>query len=86
MMENKINSQIELYKRIKPALRTKKHELMAAGIKIVTEKDIWNYNKENKWRNGKGLTIASMVDDVLNTDNGIYEEYVLKKLNIKDDE
>ncbi|MCX4365838.1 MAG: hypothetical protein OSJ70_08735 [Bacilli bacterium] len=85
-MENKINSQTELYKRIKPALRTKKHELMAAGIKIVTEKDIWNYNKENKWRNGKGLTIASMVDDVLNTDNGIYEEYVLKKLNIKDDE
>ena len=85
-MENKINSQTELYKRIKPALRTKKHELMAAGIKIVTEKDIWNYNKENKWRNGKGLTIASMVDDVLNTDNGIYEEYVLKKFNIKDDE
>ncbi len=85
-MENKINSQTELYKRIKPALRTKKHELIAAGIKIVTEKDIWDYNKENKWRNGKGLTIASMVDDILNTDNNIYQEYVIKKLNIKDDE
>lgn len=85
-MENKINSQTELYKRLMPALRTKKHELIAAGIKIVTEKDIWNYNKENKWRNGKGLTIASMVDDVLNTDNNIYQDYVIKKLNIKDDE
>lgn len=85
-MENKINSQAELYKRIKPALRTKKHELQAAGIKIVTEKDIWDYNKENKWRNGKGLTIAAMVDDVLNTDNNVYQNYVIKKLNIKDDE
>lgn len=85
-MENKINTQTELYKRLKPALRTKKHELMAAGIKIVTEKDIWDYNKENKWRNGKGLTIASMVDDILNTDNNIYQNYVIKKLNIKDDE
>ncbi|MDE6141475.1 MAG: post-transcriptional regulator [Bacilli bacterium] len=85
-MENKINSQTDLYKRIKPALRTKKHELIAAGIKIVSEKDIWDYNKENKWRNGKGLTIASMVDDVLNTDNNVYQDYVIKKLNIKDDE
>lgn len=85
-METKINSQTELYKRLMPALRTKKHELMASGIKIITEKDIWDYNKENKWRNGKGLTIATMVDDVLNTDNNVYYEYVLKKLNIKDDE
>ena len=85
-MENKINSQMELYKRIKPALRTKKHELMASGIKIIGEKDIWNYNKENKWRNGKGLTIASMVDDVLNTPNEVYYDYFIKKMNIKDDE
>lgn len=85
-MENKINSQMELYKRIKPALRTKKHELISTGIKIVTEKDIWDYNKENKWKNGKGLTIAIMVDDVLNTDNQAYYDYALKKLNIKDDE
>lgn len=77
-METKINSQTELYKRLMPALRTKKHELMASGIKIITEKDIWDYNKENKWRNGKGLTIATMVDDVLNTDNNVYYEYVLK--------
>lgn len=85
-MENKINSQMELYKKIKPALRTKKHELVASGIKIVTEKDIWDYNKENKWRNARGLSLAMMVDDVLNTNNNIYQEYVLKKLNIKDDE
>lgn len=85
-MENKINTQVELFNKIKPALRTKKHELIASGIKIVTEKDIWDYNKEMKWKNGKGLTIATMVDDVLNTDNKAYYDYVLNKLNIKDDD
>lgn len=80
-MEKKINSQNELYRRVLPALRTKKHELIRNGIKLVKEIDIWNYNKDNKWKNVTGLTLASMVDDILNTEDKKYEDYVLEKIN-----
>lgn len=80
-MESKINSQKDLFNHLLPALRTKKHELIAKGIKIVTEYDIWNYNKVTNWINSKELTLAMMVDNILNTDDKIYEEYVINKMN-----
>jgi len=80
-MEKTINSQTELYKKVLPALRTKRHELMLNGIKIVKEIDIWNYNKEYNWKNAKNLTLASMVDDILNTNDKSYENYVIEKIN-----
>lgn len=79
-MESKFNSQTELYNKVKPALTTKKDELIRSGIKFVREIDIWEYNKEYNWKRGKGLTLASIVDDILNTDEKLYEEYVLKRL------
>lgn len=83
-MENKFNSQMELFNKLKPAMRTKKHELMRKGIKFVKEKDIWEYNKEFNWRQATGLTLASMVNDILNTNDKNYEEYVLKKIKDSD--
>lgn len=80
-MENKIKTQNELYSKVKPALRTKRHELFMNGIKIVKEIDIWNYNKENNWRNARGLTLAGMVDNILNTSEEEYEKYVIDKIN-----
>lgn len=80
-MENKIKTQNELYSKVKPALRTKRHELFMNGIKIVKEIDIWNYNKENNWRNARGLTLAGMVDNILNTSDEEYEKYVVDKIN-----
>jgi hypothetical protein len=80
-MENRITTQNDLYKKLKPALRTKKHELILNGIRFVKEIDIWNYNKENNWVNAKGLTIAGMVDNILNTSDKDYEKYVLDKIN-----
>ena len=68
-MDSKISTQNELYLKLKPALRTKKHELFLNGIKYVKEIDIWNYNKEVNWRNARGLTLASMVDNILNTNS-----------------
>ena len=80
-MESKITTQNDLYKKLKPALRTKKHELILNGIKFVKEIDIWNFNKEYNWSNAKGLTIAGMVDNILNTSDKDYEKYVLDKIN-----
>lgn len=75
-----IKSQEELLNRLKPALRTKRNELELAGIRIVTEKDIWNYNI-SKWKNSTGLTLADLVDDILNTNNKEYEDYVINIIN-----
>ena len=80
-MDSKFTSQNELFLKLKPALRTKKHELILNGIKIVKESDIWNYNKEYNWKKAKGLTIASMVDNILNTSDSEYEKFVIDKIN-----
>ena len=39
----------ELYKRIKPALITKKNEMHRDGYIYIKEEDIWNYLKEIKY-------------------------------------
>lgn len=83
-MENNFNTQNELFNKVKPALRTKKNELARNGIKFVSEIDIWEYNKNYNWRNAKGLTLASIVNDILNTDDKLYQEFALKR--IKDSE
>lgn len=80
-MEKKINNQRDLYNKVLPALKTKRSELLRSGIRIVKEEDIWNYNKEYKWKSATSLTLASIVDDILNTDNKEYEDYVIKKIN-----
>lgn len=80
MMENKFNSQTELFNKLRPAIRTKKHELIRNGIKFVKETDIWEYNKEYNWRQATGLTLAGMVNDILNTSDKNYEKYALKKI------
>ncbi|MCR4581664.1 MAG: post-transcriptional regulator [Bacilli bacterium] len=85
MEDINIKSQKELFVRIKPALRCKKHELMAQGINYITEIDIWNYNKNNIWINKNGLTLAEIVNGILNTPNQEYEKYVIKKINAKED-
>ena len=41
----------DLYKRVKPALKTKKEEMKRLGYIYIKEEDIWNYLKEIKWIN-----------------------------------
>ena len=80
-----IKTQKELYNKVKPALRCKKNLLVNEGIVIVNEDDIWDYNKNYKWKNIKGLTLAEVVDDILNTPGFEYQAYVLNKLINKSD-
>lgn len=82
----KIKSQKELYVKLLPALRTKKHELDAASFKFINEIDIWNYNKLYNWKDAKGLTIASMVDNILNTPNALYADYKIEQIKKSDDD
>lgn len=75
MDDLKFNSLEELYKKILPALRTKVNELKRNNISYIKEEDIWNYLKNNFWRNKTDLTLGQMVDDIINASNSALEKY-----------
>ena len=68
-------SQEELYKRVLPALKSKKKLLTLEGFKSIKKSDIWDYLRYNKWSNQTGLELCDMVDDILNVDNSLIVEY-----------
>ena len=85
-MDMKFNSIEELYKRVYPALTTKKYELNRLGYNYIKQKDIWNYLREGKWQNSKGLTLSEMVDNILNCENKKIDQYVKMQLRRKEGE
>ena len=69
MDDIKFNSVNELYARVLPALKSKKKELVRNKIKYIDEKEIWNLLSTNTWGKEKDLTLADIVDDILNISN-----------------
>lgn len=82
-MDISFESLEELYKRVKPALLTKKEEMRRNGYVYIKEHDIWNYLKEVKWKNSKNLTLYDVTSDILDTDDVIIDAYLREKLNLK---
>lgn len=80
MMDIQFTSVKELYDRLRPALRTKKNEMIRCGYSYIQEEDIWNYLKEMKWKNASNLSLYEMVGDVLNIDNDTIDSYMKHKL------
>ena len=80
MNEIRFNSLKELYDRLLPALRSKVKELKRENITYVKEEDVWEILRQTKWNNCKTLTLYDMVDDILNSDNQIFQNYAHKKL------
>ncbi len=70
----------ELYDRLTPALNTKCNEMHRTGYSYIREEDIWNYLKEIKWKKSIDLELYEMVNDVLNTDSLIIDQYMKNKL------
>lgn len=83
-MDINFSSLQELYERIKPALYTKQMEMKRAGYDYIRYEDIWNYLKECKWKYANNLSLADMVNDVLNSDNSYIDDYLKSKLNLQD--
>ena len=74
------SSREELYKRIRPALSTKREELRRVGFPYIREIDIWNCLVENKWREKTSLMLSDVVSDILHMDCNILDQYVKEKL------
>lgn len=85
-MEVEFSSLEELYKRLKPALITKRNEMNRNGYKYIKIEDIWNYLKEEKWQTANNLALYEMVSDVLNVDDLLIDDYLKQKLNLKNRE
>ena len=73
-MEPKFSSLEELKKRIMPALRVRKRELKRTNINI-TEEELWNYFVDKYWKNAINLSLAKMVDNVLNDEVNLGGDY-----------
>lgn len=72
-------SQKELYKSLIPALNVKMRLLKKNNYNDITNKDIWNYLKNNKWVNSINLTISEMVNDIIHADNKEIDIYRKKQ-------
>lgn len=81
MDEITFNSLEELYERLKPALKTKASEMHRTGYDYIRYEDIWNYLKESKWKTSKNLNLHEMVDDILNSEEILIDNYLREKLN-----
>lgn len=55
----------ELKNRLTPALRIRKKELKKQGIYLDEDK-IWSYFSKTVWKKSRGLSLAQMLDDILN--------------------
>ena len=77
-MDMNFNSITELYNKLLPVLNTKVNEMKLIGISHISEKDIWNYQKE-RWTKSTNLDFSDMVNDILNTSTTEYENYIKNK-------
>lgn len=77
-MDFGLNNSLDLYKRLLPAINSKINELSKYEIFYVKREDIWNYLKKEKWKDDN-ISLAEMVDDILNTDNEKLVKYVKEK-------
>lgn len=84
-MDIEFSSLDQLYKRIYPALKTKKNELKRCGYEYIKEKDIWIFLSSTKWKNSHGLILATMVSDILNSNNDAIDKYFKENLRKRSD-
>lgn len=63
-MDIEFKSQEELYKRVKPALKSKRLEFKRYGIE-VTDEELWIYLSNNVFKKSHNLTLADIVSEIM---------------------
>lgn len=80
-MDYEFSSLEELYKRVRPALKSKVDELQKYGNLSISMYDLWKCLIINKWRGGTGLMLSDIVDDILNTSFDEINSYYMEMIN-----
>lgn len=78
-MDYEFTSQLELFKRVKPALNAKCIEARRLGFSNMKDIDIWNYLIENNWKAGKDLMLSDIVGDIMHCDFNSVNDFVREK-------
>ena len=79
-MDYEFSCVLDLKAHIKPALDSKVRELQRKNINYVSQDDIFEYLRNMVWPLKSNLTLYNIVDDILNTDNEIFSNYVVSKM------
>lgn len=79
-MDYEFSSQEELFKRVKPALNSKKSELDKLGYNYIEIMDIWNYLIESKWRSSNNLMLSDIVNDILHVSSDKLDKFLKDKM------
>lgn len=66
-MNTEFRSVDELKMHVMPALKVRKRELKKQNI-IMNEDEIWSYFAKNYWCKAYNLSLAQIVDNILNLD------------------
>ena len=61
-------NQLELYQKLVPVFKVKERLINISQNNDVTINDIWHYLAVNKWKNSTNLTLADIVNDIINID------------------
>lgn len=65
MVNENFGTLKDLYERVLPALKSKVKELKRNHLSFVTEKDVWDCLRKNKWNGETDLTLYDIVNDIL---------------------
>ncbi len=68
----------KLFNRVKPALKSKIKEIKRLGINNISEDFLFEYLKNNIWKQKKNLTLGEIVNDILMCDNNAFIEFLEK--------
>ena len=80
-MDYEFSSLEELYKRVRPALKSKVKKKKKYGNLSISKYDLWKCLIINKWRNETGLMLSDIVDDILNISFDEINSYYMKMIN-----
>ena len=78
MNEEYFTNMKDLYNRLLPALRSKKEQMVREGYLYMSEIKVWEVLYNMRWKKASKLTLADMVDDILNTDSLFIYQHLRK--------
>lgn len=75
-MDFEFHSLEELWNRVHPALRVKVKDFKRLGLNNFSDRDIWDYLIESKWKQGVNLMLSDIVDDIMKLDSSEFIKYM----------
>lgn len=78
-MEKSINTKIDLYNRIKPAINVKIKDIKREYNINVTINEIFSYLEIKIWPEKLNLSLSEMIEDIFNLDINELFSYIEKR-------